>query len=140
MLSAPESDLELLAGTPLYGEAVHARKVSRCPLPTSELGFGDLAICHGARTHWRCGGYRYTGILPIAQRTQLFPVAPAPYICALLVHLVQHLREAFDASAPAFASLLQAYPSYFQPDWFSFESYLWAAELWYSYGIQVRRW
>ncbi|PNH09292.1 SET domain-containing protein 4, partial [Tetrabaena socialis] len=49
-----------------------------------------------------------------------------------------HLREAFESSSPAFACLLAAYPTYFQPHWFSWEAYLWAAELWYSYGIQVQ--
>ncbi|KAG2443768.1 hypothetical protein HXX76_002112 [Chlamydomonas incerta] len=50
----------------------------------------------------------------------------------------RHLAEAFAASQPAFESLIRAYPDYFQPHWFSWESYLWAAELWYSYGIQVQ--
>lgn len=51
--------------------------------------------------------------------------------------LLQHLREQFDAAAPAFASLMAAYPDYFKPEWFAWGAFLWAAELWYAYGIQV---
>jgi hypothetical protein len=28
--------------------------------------------------------------------------------------------------------LLAAYPALLQPDWFEYEGYLWAAELWYG--------
>ncbi|GFR47497.1 hypothetical protein Agub_g9226, partial [Astrephomene gubernaculifera] len=50
----------------------------------------------------------------------------------------QHLRDSWTSCAPAFTSLLAAYPDYFRPEWFSWEAFLWAAELWYSYGIQVQ--
>ena len=38
---------------------------------------------------------------------------------------------------PLFAMLLDAYPQFLQADWFEYESYLWAAELWYSYAFEV---
>lgn len=33
--------------------------------------------------------------------------------------------------------VLQAYPSLLKPEWFDYESYLWAAELWYSYAFEI---
>ncbi|KDD75922.1 hypothetical protein H632_c436p1 [Helicosporidium sp. ATCC 50920] len=49
----------------------------------------------------------------------------------------KHLRELHAASQPLFELLLAAYPRLLQREWFSYESYLWAAELWYSYAFEV---
>lgn len=38
-----------------------------------------------------------------------------------------HLRSQYDATRPLFEALLRAYPDYFQENWFSYESYAWAA-------------
>ncbi len=54
--------------------------------------------------------------------------APAP----------QHLRSSFEDLQPAFRILLAAYPDYFQPVCFDWPAFVWSAELWYSYGLQVR--
>jgi hypothetical protein len=42
-----------------------------------------------------------------------------------------HLRQQYDATRPLFDMLLQAYPQFLQPQWFDYDGYLWAAELWY---------
>lgn len=39
----------------------------------------------------------------------------------------QHLRSQYEATLPLLNALLQSYPDYFQEDWFTFESYTWAA-------------
>lgn len=48
------------------------------------------------------------------------------------------MRGQFTALGPVFAMLLAAYSSYLKPEWFTYEAFLWAAELWYAYAIQVR--
>ncbi len=35
--------------------------------------------------------------------------------------------------------LLTAYPQFLESGWFDYDSYLWAAELWYSYAFEVSR-
>lgn len=37
------------------------------------------------------------------------------------------------ATAPRPTLPLQAYPAFLRPEWFDYESYLWAAELWYRW-------
>lgn len=33
--------------------------------------------------------------------------------------------------------MVVAYPAYMQPEWFTWEAYLWAVQLWYAYAMQV---
>jgi histone-lysine N-methyltransferase SETD3 len=49
-----------------------------------------------------------------------------------------HLRAQFAATRPLMDALLAAYPQHLRPEWFSYEAYVWAAELWYSYAFEVR--
>ena len=49
-----------------------------------------------------------------------------------------HLTRDFAALAPVFEALLRAYAAHLRPEWFSWESFLWAAELWYAYAIQAK--
>ncbi len=57
---------------------------------------------------------------------------------SLRVPVPQHLKEAFVSSIqPAAAVLLQAYPGLLQPQWFTWETFLWASELSYAYAMQV---
>uniref|UniRef100_A0A7S0UNM8 SET domain-containing protein n=1 Tax=Polytomella parva TaxID=51329 RepID=A0A7S0UNM8_9CHLO len=51
----------------------------------------------------------------------------------------QHLEDEFKAADPVFRTLLTAYPSYMREGWFLRQQYIWAAELWYAYAIQVQR-
>ncbi len=60
--------------------------------------------------------------------------------CTATVLLLQHLREKFHALAPIFKTLCSAYPAFIKPELFEWGAYIWAAELWYSYAIQVRVW
>ena len=50
-------------------------------------------------------------------------------------HPTHHLQYA--ATQPLFDMLLAAYPQFLQPEWFDYDGYLWAAELWYSYAFEV---
>ena len=50
---------------------------------------------------------------------------------------LQHLREQFDSLQPLLQALLQAYPGLLQPEWFTWEAFLWAVECWYAYAIEV---
>ena len=53
--------------------------------------------------------------------------------CSVLQHIegqYQELRLILDA-------LVTAYPQQLQADWFTWESYLWAVQLWYAYAMQV---
>ena len=43
----------------------------------------------------------------------------------------------YAATRPLFDMLLTAYPQFLRPDWFDYEGYLWAAELFYSYAFEV---
>jgi hypothetical protein len=49
-----------------------------------------------------------------------------------------HLKRDFDAMAPVFETLLRAYGQHLKAEWFGWEAFAWAAELWYAYSIQVR--
>jgi hypothetical protein len=48
-----------------------------------------------------------------------------------------HLRAQSAATQPLLAILLEAYPGALREEHFTFEAYLWAAELWYSYAFEV---
>ena len=45
----------------------------------------------------------------------------------------------YNDTRPLFDMLLTAYPRFLRPEWFDYDSYLWAAELWYSYAFEVGR-
>jgi hypothetical protein len=51
---------------------------------------------------------------------------------------MQHLAEKYAALAPVLATLLAAYPQHVTAEQLAWPSYLWAAQLWYSYAIQAR--
>jgi hypothetical protein len=40
---------------------------------------------------------------------------------------------------PVFQALVAAYPEHLQQEQFSLDAFLWAAQLWYAYAIQVGR-
>jgi hypothetical protein len=50
----------------------------------------------------------------------------------------KHIAASFEALQPVFKALLGAYGAHLRAEWFSWEAYLWAVELWYAYAIQVR--
>jgi hypothetical protein len=39
---------------------------------------------------------------------------------------------------PVFEALVAAYPEHLREEQFNLEAFLWAAQLWYAYAIQVR--
>ena len=47
----------------------------------------------------------------------------------------RHLKEQYDSLQSVFTALCQAYPTFIQPSLFTWQSFLWAAELWYAYSI-----
>ncbi len=51
---------------------------------------------------------------------------------------VQHVRGYFEAALPALSALTEAFPDDILPEYVSEEAFLWAAQLWYSYGMEVR--
>lgn len=51
---------------------------------------------------------------------------------------VQHVRGSFEAAMPALSALTEAFPDAILPEHVSEEAFLWAAQLWYSYGMEVR--
>ncbi|KAG2436622.1 hypothetical protein HYH02_011557 [Chlamydomonas schloesseri] len=113
------------------------------------LGLGDDSIAliwtcverhepeAAAAAWWASLPQRFATVLSASDADVEAALAGSP-LAAEAAEARRHLAEAFEASKPAFESLCKAYPDYFQPHWFSWESYLWAAELWYSYGIQVQ--
>jgi len=48
-----------------------------------------------------------------------------------------HLRRDFESLAPVFETLLQAYGRYLKREWFGWDAFVWAAELFYAYASQV---
>ena len=50
----------------------------------------------------------------------------------------KHMQEAYDNTRPAIDALLQAYPTFLRPEWFTYESFVWAAELVYVVVIVAR--
>jgi histone-lysine N-methyltransferase SETD3 len=48
-----------------------------------------------------------------------------------------HLRAQFEATRPLLDALLEAYPQHLSPEWFAYERYVWAAELFYSYAFEI---
>lgn len=81
--------------------------------------------------------------LPSAYFTGLsFPPTVAAALRGTAAHLEilrgqVHLRKQYQATRPILDILLQAYPRYLESDWFEYEQYVWAAELWYSYAFEV---
>ena len=59
--------------------------------------------------------------------------------CACFSPQIDFLASCFfsQATRPLLDILLQAYPQYLQEDWFTYERYLWAAELFYSYAFEI---
>lgn len=49
----------------------------------------------------------------------------------------QHVRQQYEEIKPILEALVTAYPAYMQPEWFTWEAYLWAVQLWYAYAMQV---
>lgn len=49
----------------------------------------------------------------------------------------QHLERAYASLLPAITALVRAYPQHLKASWFSRASFLWAAELWYAYAMQL---
>jgi hypothetical protein len=48
-----------------------------------------------------------------------------------------HLQKAYASLLPAITALVRAYPQHLKAAWFSRGSFLWAAELWYAYAMQL---
>jgi len=48
-----------------------------------------------------------------------------------------HLRLQYEATVPLLNILLEAYPQHLKKEWFEYPSYVWAAELWYSYSFEI---
>jgi SET domain len=48
-----------------------------------------------------------------------------------------HLHKQYAATRPILEILLQAYPQYLEQEWFIYERYMWAAELFYSYAFEI---
>ena len=44
---------------------------------------------------------------------------------------IQHQRQQHEQLQPVFTALCQAYPTFIQPHMFTWEAFLWAAELWW---------
>lgn len=60
--------------------------------------------------------------------------------CSLLTSCVsnlQHVRQQYEDIRPILEAMVVAYPAYMQPEWFTWEAYLWAVQLWYAYAMQV---
>lgn len=50
----------------------------------------------------------------------------------------RHLQAAWEGSvAPAAEALVRAYPQHLRAEWFTRDRFLWAAELWYAYAMQL---
>ena len=49
----------------------------------------------------------------------------------------QHVRRSYDAALPALSALTEAFPDDIPPEHVSKEAFLWATQLWYSYGMEV---
>ena len=49
----------------------------------------------------------------------------------------QHVRGCYDAALPALSALTKAFPDDIPPEHVSEEAFLWATQLWYSYGMEV---
>lgn len=49
----------------------------------------------------------------------------------------RHLADAYASLEPTIAALLRAYPQHLQQAWFTRPAFLWAAELWYAYALQL---
>ncbi len=49
----------------------------------------------------------------------------------------KHIRDQYDTCIPLFEALVTAYPTYLTSDMFTYERYVWAVELWYSYAFEI---
>ncbi len=50
---------------------------------------------------------------------------------------MQHIQAQYETVKPLLDALTSAYPDQLPAEWFSWEKYLWAVQLWYAYAMQV---
>ena len=48
-----------------------------------------------------------------------------------------HIKSQYQACTQLFDILISAYPTYLNQDMFTYEKYVWAVELWYSYAFEI---
>jgi hypothetical protein len=138
VLSIPQSAL-------LYDETISQTDLGRMLYALPGVSADNVLIIftmidrHEPTSQWDC----FWKSLPAAFQTGLsFPPhvlgALAGTAAALEIQRGQaHLKAQFENTRPLFEALLKAYPDYFQPEWFEYDSYVWAAELWYSYAFEI---
>lgn len=97
-----------------------AHGARHCQLPHACKGFLGLCGVRGRQPSLHCP--------PSCCQCETTPPAPCLPACPPVQYA---------ATRPLFDMLLQAYPQFLQPAWFDYDSYLWAAELWYSYAFEI---
>ncbi|KAL4434286.1 hypothetical protein ABPG75_000727 [Micractinium tetrahymenae] len=137
-LSIPESVL-------IYEDTVRQTDLGRMLMAIPNLTIDNLLIIftmidrHDEDSQWA----RYWRSLPDKYYTGLsFQEELVQQLAGTAAHLEltraqAHLRQQYADTRPLFDMLLQAYPQFLRPEWFDYESYLWAAELWYSYAFEI---
>ncbi len=95
------------------------------------LRSGACCQCPGLQRWAGCGWAANRGLPPCQLLLQ------GPSTDHSLAAWLQHLREQFDSLRPLLQALLQAYPGLLQPEWLTWEAFLWAVECWYAYAIEV---
>ncbi|KAL4860156.1 Histone-lysine N-methyltransferase setd3 [Chlorella vulgaris] len=129
----------------IYQDSVMATDLGRMLHAIPNLTVDNLLIIftmidrHDADSRWAL----YWRSLPHRYYTGLsFPQAVVDALRGTAAHLEltraqAHLRQQYAASKPLFDMLLTAYPQFLEAGWFDYDSYLWAAELWYSYAFEI---
>ena len=51
--------------------------------------------------------------------------------------VLQHIEDQYQELKPVLDALVTAYPQQLRADWFTWEAFLWAVQLWYAYAMQV---
>jgi hypothetical protein len=129
----------------IYSETVCQTDLGRMLSKIPNLSMDNLLIIftmidrHDAESEWA----PFWASLPGTFMTGFsFPKPLVDMLQGTAAHLEiargqEHLMTQYKDTRPLLDILLQAYPEHLAAEWFEFEQYRWACELWYSYAFEV---
>lgn len=129
----------------IYSETVCQTDLGRMLSKIPNLSMDNLLIIftmidrHDAESEWA----PFWASLPETFMTGFsFPKPLVDTLQGTAAHLEiargqEHLMTQYKDTRPLLDILLQAYPEHLAAEWFEFEQYRWACELWYSYAFEV---
>lgn len=129
----------------IYSDTVSQTDLGKMLSTIPNLSMDNLLIIftmidrHDAESQWSS----FWASLPQAFMTGFsFPKPLLDLLQGTAAHLEiergqEHLMTQYKDTRPLLDILLKAYPQHLAAEWFTFDQYRWACELWYSYAFEV---